>query len=211
MVKGVTAKIATATTRYNAARAALAALSPILKDSEWQTSLRVLHAGDIRSMTDLMAGETEGTRALSWIWKVHGAAKDDSDKEGSLDAMRIEWCKAQARVHRWKEEVELLKEEMRRTEAFLEWHANWWDNQAKVDKLPVSSDRQVVEGLVAYAKRQATLRRSLKDHFNTRWKSTRAYLDVIDGDETGSISTESPPELLPGDAPMEVDQDSDIE
>ncbi|KIJ21909.1 hypothetical protein PAXINDRAFT_43335, partial [Paxillus involutus ATCC 200175] len=73
------------------------------------------------------------------------------------------------RVHRWKEEVELLKEEMRRTEAFLEWHANWWDDQAKVDKLPVSSDRQVVEGLVAYAKRQATLRRSLKDHFNTRW------------------------------------------
>ena len=77
-------------------------------------------------MMDMLDGDTEGRRIFSWIWRVHGASSDEDDWDGSLDAMRIEWCKARARANRWTEEVDLLKEEMRRTEQFLEWHANWW-------------------------------------------------------------------------------------
>lgn len=30
----------------------------------------------------------------------------------------------------WKEEIELLEEEMHRVLQFLQWHALWWDNVA---------------------------------------------------------------------------------
>ncbi|KIK93425.1 hypothetical protein PAXRUDRAFT_145122, partial [Paxillus rubicundulus Ve08.2h10] len=155
--KGITAKIDAASARYNAAHTALTALAPAFKPSAWESSLQVLNPNDIRSMTDLLEGDTEGRRKFSWIWKVHGAAKDDSDRAGSLDTMRIEWCKARARVHRWQEEVKLLREEMRRTEAFLEWQADWWDNRTKPENI-TTSDKQTAESLVAYAKRQASLR-----------------------------------------------------
>jgi len=108
-LKGVEAKISTATQRYHTAHAALTSLSPFLNKSGWQTSLRILRAGDIRSMTDMLDGDTEGSCTFSWIWKVHGASRDDDDRNGSLDAMRIEWCKARARANRWTEEVGLLK------------------------------------------------------------------------------------------------------
>lgn len=72
--------------------------------------------------------------------------------------MRIEWCKARARLERWEEDVELLTEEMRRVLAFFEWDAARWDERGKDFE---SSDDVVLEGHRAYAQRQATLRRSL--------------------------------------------------
>ncbi|KIK75075.1 hypothetical protein PAXRUDRAFT_787551, partial [Paxillus rubicundulus Ve08.2h10] len=95
-VKGITAKIDAASARYNATCMALMALTPTFKPSAWQLSLQVLNPDNIHSMTDLLEGDTEGRRKFSWIWKVHGVAKDDSNRAGSLDAMRIEWCKARA-------------------------------------------------------------------------------------------------------------------
>ncbi|KIJ09680.1 hypothetical protein PAXINDRAFT_17230 [Paxillus involutus ATCC 200175] len=184
-VKGITAKIDAASARYNAARTALTALAPTFKPSAWESLLQVLNPDDIRSMTDLLEGDTEGRRKFSWIWKVRGAAKDDSDRAGSLDAMRIEWCKARACAHRWQEE------------------ADWWDNRAKPENI-TASDKQTAESLVAYAKRQASLRRSLKARFQAKWKSMCTYLDSID---SGPMEDELVPpraELHPDGAAMDV-------
>ncbi|KAI6096529.1 hypothetical protein EDD16DRAFT_1500187 [Pisolithus croceorrhizus] len=49
---------------------------------------------------------------FSWVWKVHGASQDKGSRDGSLNAMCIEWCKARAHANQWTEEVELLIEEM---------------------------------------------------------------------------------------------------
>ncbi|PPQ87430.1 hypothetical protein CVT25_008165 [Psilocybe cyanescens] len=61
----------------------------------------------------------------------------------------------------------LLKEEMRRTLAFLEWKANWWRDCQSVAGLQVSKDLQ--EGLSAYALSQAGVQDSLAAHFRKLW------------------------------------------
>lgn len=141
-------------------------------------------------MTDMLGMETEGTRTFSWIWKVHGASRDKGDRDGSLDAMRIEWCKARARANRWTEEVELLMEEMRRTDQFLKWHASWWTERINI--LPVT-DNSLAEGLIAYAHCQASLRHSLKDRFHSMWSSTLAGTNYLGFSTsfTQSLSQES--------------------
>lgn len=45
--------------------------------------------------------------------------------------LRIEWCKGRARKDRWKEEVQLLQEEMERVKKSLLYEANLWDQRAK--------------------------------------------------------------------------------
>lgn len=40
-------------------------------------------------------------------------------------AVRVEWAKAKARRDRWTEEVELLREKMRRVLQSLEWRERW--------------------------------------------------------------------------------------
>lgn len=66
---------------------------------------------------------------------------------------------------RWKEEIELLWEEMRRVLQFLQWHALWWDNSAHLRTL-TGAER---EGVVAYATRQAQIRRDLRARFEVLW------------------------------------------
>jgi hypothetical protein len=69
---------------------------------------------------------------------------------------------------RWREEVELLREEQRRVVAFMHWHAEWWlSHRSRRD--PVGDDMR--EGLVAYAERQAFLRRRMASHFQALWSS----------------------------------------
>ena len=40
--------------------------------------------------------------------------------------MQVEWSKSKARAERWREEVILLSEEMRRVLVYFEWKARWW-------------------------------------------------------------------------------------
>lgn len=70
-------------------------------------------------------GTGETRRTLSWIWTVEGV-KNSAAGEPSDDILRAEWCKSRARANCATEEVLLLKEEMRRTLAFLNWRAGWW-------------------------------------------------------------------------------------
>jgi hypothetical protein len=101
-------------------------------------------------------------------------------------ALRIEWCKTRARAMRWSEEVDLLEEEMRRVLEFLDWHANWWEAQAA---RWAELETEMMEGLAAYAHRQSTIRRALRDHFAHIWRYVPDYIklgvDEVEGEEQG--------------------------
>ncbi|KAH7905401.1 hypothetical protein BJ138DRAFT_1138292 [Hygrophoropsis aurantiaca] len=183
IINNVVAKVELGRVKYNAARAALVALSSVLsKETSWQNLYRPLEKDDVRGMKEGLEGESEGRRTLSWIWKA-GRIADGNDNAGLLDATRIEWCRARARANRWTEEVLLLREEMRRTLAFLDWHAGWWLKQ--VDRRKVlgvdepegeifwgsrpSVTVDEATGVTAYAHRQAALRRAMRDNFEQMW------------------------------------------
>ncbi|KAG2139540.1 hypothetical protein BD769DRAFT_1350679 [Suillus cothurnatus] len=175
-LKTIDARIEAAASRYEGAHKALVILGGLLAETGWQSSLRPLNRQDIRSMSDLLWGESEGRRKLSWIWNMRGAGGSEKDDTGGLEDMRIKWCKARARAMRWGEEVELLQEEMRRILAFLMWEAACWDKRQD-SVIPTSLEHQ--DGCVAYAKRQAFLRRELAASFEARWAETLAQPDNI--------------------------------
>ncbi|KAG1885253.1 hypothetical protein F4604DRAFT_1878622 [Suillus subluteus] len=76
------------------------------------------------------------------------------------------------------EEVELLKEEMRRILQFLEWDAQRWDEQGLENTLEDAGEDER-EGRMAYANRQASLRRMLAESFKTSWTDTLALVDTF--------------------------------
>ncbi|KAG1796861.1 hypothetical protein EV424DRAFT_1475159 [Suillus variegatus] len=130
-LKAVEARLEAAASTYERVHKALVVLAPLLNQTGWHSSLQPLNRADICSMTDLLWGESEGTRKLSWIWNM-------------------------ARAMRWAKEVELLKEEMQRILQFFKWDAQCWDKRGLEDALhDVDDDER--EGLIAYAKRQASL------------------------------------------------------
>ncbi|KAG1852516.1 hypothetical protein F4604DRAFT_1933664 [Suillus subluteus] len=145
-ISQVEARVTSAAEKYRVAHAALSALAPVLSKVGWNVRFRSLNKkDDVRGMSAPKKGESEGRRQLSWIWLVEGVG-DDKDKVVQ-DSLRLEWCKARARMMRWKEEIELLWEEMHQVLQFLRWHAHWWDNTVHLHTL-TGTER---EGVVVYA------------------------------------------------------------
>ncbi|KAJ8697361.1 hypothetical protein PTI98_004171 [Pleurotus ostreatus] len=84
----------------------------------------------------------EGRRTLSWIW--YTVSDEELSDPGEVQAcLRVEWVKARARAERWREEVLLLEEEMRRAIAYCCWKAEHWEN---VSHIKLSDDASVQEG-----------------------------------------------------------------
>ncbi len=112
--------------RYRAARSALEILQPDPKAS-WRTPLPILDKNDIRSMKESEPGkEGEGAFEMSWIWRRAPSGSDDIPHE----LVRVEWAKMRARVFHWREEKELLVEEMRRVVEYFKWKSAWWTDRA---------------------------------------------------------------------------------
>ncbi|KAJ7840610.1 hypothetical protein B0H14DRAFT_3458005 [Mycena olivaceomarginata] len=70
----------------------------------------------------------ENVHQVSWIWTGAGTTGTDAELE---EALRIEWCKAYARIRRWREETRLLEEEVRRLPIALEHVSKEWDAHAQ--------------------------------------------------------------------------------
>ncbi|KAG2128024.1 uncharacterized protein EDB93DRAFT_1243611 [Suillus bovinus] len=155
-LKAVEVRIEAAARTYEHAHKSLVVLAPQVNQTQsgWHSSLRPLDRADICSMTDILWGELEGMRKLSWIWSIWGAAPNEMDKDNILEDIQIEWCKARAWAMYWAEEVELLKEEMQRIQQFFEWDVQRWDEWGLGNALQDTDQR---EGHMAYAKRQAIL------------------------------------------------------
>ncbi|KAH0826244.1 hypothetical protein J3R83DRAFT_5708 [Lanmaoa asiatica] len=184
----VGARIDLCAAKYRAAYGALLALSPLLGKVGWKSTFRPLEKEDIRCMTDGTDDRaSEGRRRLSWIWIACGSDNGEGGEDQSLqDAIRIEWCKARARAHRWAEEVELLVEEQRRILQFLHWQSTWWLDRRALIK---TDDSALNEGMRAYALRQAALRQDLAKHFEHIWRNTQRYIEI-----GGGINLDNPPE-----------------
>ncbi|KAG1844382.1 hypothetical protein F4604DRAFT_1596194 [Suillus subluteus] len=158
--------------KYSRARSALVCLSRHLDRVRWDHKLQVLKKSDLRPIGDL-GGQTQGTAIMSWIWLTHGISLHHS--EGLQDSLRVEWCKTRARHTRWLEEIQLLLVEMRRVLAFFAWEAKCWDER---QILRVVDRSEYAEGLTAYAKRQAAVRRALSASFLEMWSNVGALVNA---------------------------------
>ncbi|KAL0568500.1 hypothetical protein V5O48_013480 [Marasmius crinis-equi] len=114
-----------------------------------------------RKQQDTLFQPGETRKQVSWIWT---GVDIGGDSQAMQDALRIEWCKAQARTRRWSEELELLEEEMRRIPILLEAEARQWLSWIVAD-----ADSYEAEGINAYCCRQAAIRRSLSQRFQNLW------------------------------------------
>jgi hypothetical protein len=85
--------------------------------------------------------------------------------------VRLQWLRSRARAIRWEEEVKLISAEMGRVLKFLEYERDRWLGAAKQRDQGVSSERSpLMEGLTAYAYRQAEHRDRLRSHFDYLWR-----------------------------------------
>ncbi|THU76830.1 hypothetical protein K435DRAFT_562696, partial [Dendrothele bispora CBS 962.96] len=71
------------------------------------------------------------------------------------------------RVKRWREEILLLQEEMRRCLATLRWQIALWEGRANVDTF----DGERLEGARAYAYEQVATRRQIVERFERLWSN----------------------------------------
>ena len=151
---------------------------------------------------------SEGNRTVSWIWR--GALDDDWSTPGfhecvystmnstsfsdyPLPAFRIEWSKARARSERWREEVMILQEEMRRTLVSLRFFSELWTARGAPSNLVLlSKDPIVREGLTAYADYQSHIFASLRRRFHLIWSG----LENGDGPVTEAVPTVSDEALM---------------
>ncbi|KAL0957688.1 hypothetical protein HGRIS_001469 [Hohenbuehelia grisea] len=187
-----------AVTRYRVARTALLSQQTALgKDRAWQVSLKVLQDEDIRGLTsrdmENVATPAERNRAIaadrrrpiSWIWLNHRVISEAQNNAALHDSLRVEWCRSRARALRWCEEVELLKEEMRRVLAFFDSESRWWlEQRGRRVGLPIlfnshtgGTTPDLQEGLEAYAARQADIRQRMRNEFARMWNDIPRYLE----------------------------------
>ncbi|THU93967.1 hypothetical protein K435DRAFT_669246, partial [Dendrothele bispora CBS 962.96] len=171
--------------RYRLARKALLRLDGCGK---WDEELKELKDEDILGLNEQVltrqeAKERESTRGLSWIW--HGIQIKKGDAE-FRDVVRVEWCKARARMLRWQEEVLLLTEELRRMHHYAIWKAEWWmkrrvDQEKMLKREDVSAE--LAEGLDAYAWQQTQFQVDEGLKIRERWgnltEHARKVLDRI--------------------------------
>lgn len=87
-------------------------------------------------------------------------------------AVRVEFLKCRARSMRWKEEVELLEEEMRRTLAFFKYKMEWWFSKQASTIGGEGADYD--EGFSAYALSQVTVYHTLRRDCLQQWDGARA-------------------------------------
>ncbi|KAK7024582.1 hypothetical protein VNI00_016187 [Paramarasmius palmivorus] len=137
-------------------------------------------------------GTGETRKEQSWIWTAGGRIDTGDGGEEDNQILRAEWCKSRARVKRAEEEVMLVKEEMRRMLAFLQYRANdwgsWrmkWDMHGK--EIPKSA---LGEGMEAYASLMQSLQLRLRSTFMELWKKPLEEEANDDDDEKIGLEVE---------------------
>ncbi|KAJ7038468.1 hypothetical protein C8F04DRAFT_951149 [Mycena alexandri] len=104
---------------------------------------------------------------LSWIWTVRSGELTSSVSA----AVRVEWSKAKARKDRWVEEVQLLREEMKRVLQMLRWTQGEWGRRGGMRG---RIDPELAGGLKAYARRQVYVHRRIAEAFHAGWNCSLA-------------------------------------
>ncbi|KAF7797869.1 hypothetical protein EIP86_009075, partial [Pleurotus ostreatoroseus] len=172
-------KIIALADKYRSARAAKLELSG---HGSWERQWRELAKADVRTMlfeddrakssAAKAPGEdvvSEGRHKPSWIWMAADADEEGNDvQSGIQDAVWIEYLRARARNMRFKEQLNILKEEKRRVLESLEQEALIWDRREREGWMEVDA---LGQGKAAYAAKQGEIRRSLAHSFRVLWSS----------------------------------------
>ncbi|PBK59706.1 hypothetical protein ARMSODRAFT_991083 [Armillaria solidipes] len=180
---------------------AWAALMELRGSGEWVNTLRQLKMEDVQSLQgsvfeidneeeqreaqmskkqcqERAKGFGEGDRLISWIWLGEGGMGDGNDATVNQE-VRVEWLKSWARANQWREEVLLLKEEMRRTRAALRSTASDWATKMSGWE---GMEADMSEGVRAYAPRQRALYCTLEAHFTGIWMGKGVVVDAPESD-----------------------------
>ncbi|KAJ7025040.1 hypothetical protein C8F04DRAFT_968283 [Mycena alexandri] len=197
VLRQINVKIHKAKLRYRYARHALTRLK---EHGGWERELRVLQDSDVRALNERALTEEEaaqragvqdyegiqeeggiaafgavalgeGRRTLSWIW--YTAKSTEPDEAELVEALRVEWCKAYARMRRWREDVVLVEEEMRCTIEYGYWASFEWLARSSERANSNMSD-ELQEGLMAYALEQADHESRTCAKLMTDWAKIRA-------------------------------------
>ncbi|KAF8122736.1 hypothetical protein K438DRAFT_1603507 [Mycena galopus ATCC 62051] len=177
-------RIARVASKYRHARSALIEL----KGADFAPHFKVLEAADLNTNVD-NESDTRSRRKLarlgsskrsrneppattkrfSWIWTVGGGPGEDTEQ--LHDSVRVEWSKAKARRDRWVEEVQLLREEMKRVLRMLRWTSQRWASRVSGRE---DIDPELHAGLAAYARRQIYVHRRIAEQFEGDWRGSMA-------------------------------------
>ena len=84
--------------------------------------------------------------------------------------------KSRARAQRWKEEIQLVEEEMRRSLEFGRWLGSWWMQQASF-RTGITSHLQ--EGLIAYAGEMADMEHRRVISWEMTWAGIRERAQMV--------------------------------
>jgi hypothetical protein len=223
------ARIRQHATLYRRARRALIELDPTGKITRWTSRFLELNDTDIRGPGRSEDDPSEGRTVPSWIWLIDKPSQSAHDSHPDTDAndpkeldlskraatgeevavsIRAHWARCQARAERYREEVQLTVEEMRRTLEFFKWKSRWWLelHSARADSA-TPPDPQIYHGLRAYAHRQATIYSSLVDVYVNYWRKFLVEhslgLDWLQLYPVAATPTTEP-------APAELDQPLDV-
>jgi hypothetical protein len=90
--------------------------------------------------------------------------------------LRVEWLKCRARAERWKEEIQLVEEEMRRSLEFGRWLGSWWMQRGSI-RTGIRSHLQ--EGLIAYAGEMADMEHRRIISWEMTWSSIRERAQMV--------------------------------
>ncbi|PPQ86610.1 hypothetical protein CVT24_009822 [Panaeolus cyanescens] len=171
-----------------------------LEDDQVEEAMAVESSNDVEEENvELESGRREASgetrRTLSWIWLLPKSS-DAIDDDENDSYLRVEWAKSRARCARAKEEVELVKEEMRRTLEFLTWKRKWWIAQVGMR----NSRGALEEGLRAFAMKSAEHQGQLALRFRQMWVAplgsfsraefARAHLDEAEEAEKPGMDEE---------------------
>ncbi|KAJ7779986.1 hypothetical protein B0H16DRAFT_1448414 [Mycena metata] len=199
ILRQVNIKIHASKLRYRYARQALLKLKG---HGDWEDEFRVLGDDDVRGLSDRAIREEdqahdvhlgalgvaeglaatgvvalgEGGRSLSWIWYAP-STRAGGDKR-LHDALRVEWCKAYSRANRWREDLVLVEEEMRRMIEFGRFAERRWKERAEARTIMLGKtegiDPVVMEDVRAYALEQADQERRIYERVEVDWSPLRA-------------------------------------
>ena len=123
----------------------------------------------MKSQTIQQLGLDRVSNSFKMIYYYHLIKSDFSD-------LRVEWLKCRARANRWKEEIQLVEEEMRRSLEFGRWLSSWWMQRASIR---TGTTSHLKEGLIAYAGEMADMEHRRIISWEKTWASIRERAQVV--------------------------------
>ncbi|KDQ51965.1 hypothetical protein JAAARDRAFT_139425 [Jaapia argillacea MUCL 33604] len=127
-VQKAEAKVSRQVRIYQDARGALISLETSLESMQ---KYLLIQDKDLKMSGDIVEESRLGQRSetLPWLWRQDLVQKEDNEVMNEymvLSVYRVNWIRAKARWTRWKEEVELVKNEMKWVLAWFKYQEDEW-------------------------------------------------------------------------------------